>query len=185
MFEETRRIAGQGLMFVFTGQIVALFSFIPFLGFAALIIGAVISLYGLYTLSKATIDYKNAFTLTLVGMVIGILANFFSGGFMGGVLSILKNIVSFLVVYYVCTSTGHLLSGMNMAQAYTQAERARTIWMLYAVCMAISIACGLLSYIPIINIMAALVSVVTAIVQLVASILYLIFLYNSQKLLQL
>jgi len=51
--------------------------------------------------------------------------------------------------------------------------------------MAISIVCGLLSYIPIINIMAALVSVVTAVVQLVASILYLIFLWNSQKLLQL
>ena len=185
MFEETRRTAGRGLMFVFTGQIVALFSFIPFLGLAALIIGAVISLYGLYTLSQATIDYKNAFTLTLVGMVIGILANFFTGGFMSGVLSILKNIISFLVVYYVCTSTGQLLSGMSMAQAYTQAERARTIWMLYVVCMAISIVCGLLSYIPIINIMAALVSVVTAVVQLVASILYLIFLWNSQKLLQL
>lgn len=184
MFDETRRIAGRGLMLVFTGQIVSFFSFIPFIGILALVAGALLSLYGFYTMSKTTAEYQNAFIFTLVGMAIGLFASFFSNGFMGTVFSILKDIVNFLVVYYVCSSTSHLLEGMGLGIAYAQADRGRTIWTLYAVCMGISIACRLLSYIPVVNILAALISIAGAVVQLVASILYLIFLWNSQRLLQ-
>ena len=41
--------------------------------------------------------------------------------------------------------------------------------------------CKMLIYIPLINIGAALLALVVAIVQIVAGILYLIFLWKSQK----
>lgn len=63
-------------------------------------------------------------------------------------------------------------------------NRAGLIWKMYLVCTVILIVCQILSYIPIINILAAIAAFLTAIVQLVASILYLIFLWSSQKTLQ-
>lgn len=178
--DHTRLTAGKGLYFLFVGQIIALFIFVPLFGGIAAIAEALTSLYGFYILSQATSDYKNAFILTLASVVLSFLRNFLSGGILVSSLAVISNICGFAVVYFVCISTAKLLSGINQ----TQVNRAGLIWKLYALCTLILIACSLASYIPIISILAGAVSFVTTIVQLLASILYLVFLWNCQKLLR-
>ena len=169
---QSNATVGQGLFLIFIAQIVGLFSFIPLLGAIASIASVVISVLGFYTLSKVNADYKNAFTLTIVNLVLSVLAVIFSSGFMSGLISILSTAVSFLIVYLVCNTTAGLLQGLDNALV----DRAALIWKLNFICAVVAIVCTLVSAIPLINIIAAILSVIAAIVQLVAAILYLIFL---------
>ena len=95
-------------------------------------------------------------------------------------LGMANTILSFLSVFYICKATAGILWGVDQ----TLVSRAGLIWKLYGLCMVISLICELLMYIPIINILASIVTFIIAIVQLVAGILYLIFLWQSQKVLR-
>lgn len=179
--DSTRAIAGKGLFYVFVGQIVSLFTFIPFLGGFVGLAALVISIYGFYTMAKADNDYNTAFIVTIVNLVITLIHMFaFKSGAMNLLVTVANTLLSFLVVYYVCTATAALLQGVDDGLV----NRAGLIWKMYLVCTVILIVCQILSYIPIINILAGIAAFLTAIVQLVASILYLIFLWSSQKTLQ-
>lgn len=178
---DTYRTAGKGLYFLFIGQILALLAIIPFLGLIALVAGAVFSLYGLYTMSQADSDYQTAFILTIVNAAVSVVGNlFFKTGVMHSVMGIVQDILGFMIVYLICNTTGKLLYGISNALS----DRASLLWKIYLVCTVIAVVCSLLSAVPILNILAALVGWIVAIVQLAASILYLIFIWKSQQTLQ-
>lgn len=173
--------AGKGLMYLFWAQIIALFSFIPFLGGFISLAAGILAIYAFYTMSQSTSGYKSAFILTIAQLVVSVITLLiFKSGFMNSVFNMVLSVINFLIVYFVCNSTGELLYGVDNALA----TRAGTLWKIYLICTAVSIVCSLLSVIPIINILAALVGGLIIIVQLVASILYMIFLWQSQKVLQ-
>lgn len=178
--DSTRRTASSGLLYLFIGEIVGLFVFIPFIGLLVPIAAAVISIYGFYTLSKATPTFNTAFMLTIANLIVSVLGVIFRTGFTGFVIDVAAVILSFLVVYYVCQGASELLRGISDHLV----GRANTIWVLYLICAVIVIICYLLAIIPFINILAALVSFIMGIVQLIASILYIIFLWSSHKALQ-
>lgn len=69
--------AGKGIYFLFTGEILALLAFIPLLGAAAVIAGGLLSIFGLYTMSKADEGYKQALVLTVAKGALNIAASFF------------------------------------------------------------------------------------------------------------
>lgn len=177
---QSHATAGQGLMLIFLGQIVTLFSFIPVLGGFAALAGLIISVIGFYTLSQVNEGYKNAFYLTIVNLVISVLKVIFRTGILNTMFSLISSIIGLIIVYLVCTTTAELLKGEDDGLV----DRAGLIWKLYAICTCVSIVCSLLMYIPFINILAALFTFVIAIVQIVAAILYLIFLWKSQKVLK-
>lgn len=166
--------AAKGLRLLFWAAIVALFSWIPLVG----IVAAVLNLYALYTLSTAAPGYKTAFYVNIISLVITVISMFFKEGFMAGILSAAVSALSFLSVYFICSTTASDFLGSYHADLVS---KARMIWMLYAVCTVVMLICKVLIYIPLINIGAALLAFVVAIVQIVAGILYLVFLWKSQK----
>ena len=165
--------ASRGLLLLFVSAIVALFSWLPFVG----IVAFGLNLYALYTLSTAAEGYRTAFQVNIAGIILIIAGMFFDHGFLGALIDIAVQILNFLSVYLICRTTGEFLAGVD----YRLAGSGATVWTLYAVCTGVLILCELLSVIPIINIGAALLEFGMAIVQLVAGILYLVFLWRSQK----
>lgn len=179
--ESVYKKSGKGLYYLFIGQIVSLFALIPILGIIALLAGTGLSIYGVYTLTQADTNYQTAFILTIANFVVSLIsAVIFRSGFMNSVFRMLSTILGFLVVYFICTTTGTLLSGIDNKLV----DKSNQLWKLYLICTVVSIVCTLLSVIPIINILAGLVVFVIAIVQTVAAIMYLVFLWSSQKTLQ-
>lgn len=173
--------AGKGLMYLFWAQIISLFSWIPFLGSWISLAACILTIYAFYTMSQSTSGYKNAFVLTIAQLIVSAITLFiFKEGVLNSIFAMVLTVINFLVVYFVCNSTGELLYGVDNALA----QRAATLWKIYLICTAVSIVCSLLSVIPIINILAGLVKGVIIIVQFVAAILYMIFLWRSQKVLQ-
>ena len=104
-----RQTAGKGLMFLFIAQILSLASIIPFLGIITAIAALVISLYAFYTLSGAGEQYKNAFTLTIVALIIGVLEVFIDSGFLNTILDVATTLLNLIIVYLVCNGTAGLL----------------------------------------------------------------------------
>ena len=127
--------AGRGLKTMFIGEIVCLFSFIPFVG----LIGLIVTLVGLNTASKAHPGYKTAFTIAIVNIVVSLLCVFL------GPLSILVSILSVVMVYMICTTSAELLCEKGDAE---QAARAQTVWKIYTGCLVVSIVCTILALIP-------------------------------------
>lgn len=170
----SREQAAKGLKLLFWAAIIALFSWVPLVG----IVAAALKLYALYTLSTAAPGYRTAFNINIISLVITVVSIFFKEGVIAGVLSAAISVLSFLSVYYICSTTASDFLNSFYAGLVSQ---ARVIWILYAVCTIVMLICKMLIYIPLINIGAALLALVVAIVQIVAGILYLIFLWKSQK----
>lgn len=163
------RTAGDGLMLVFIGEIICIFSFLPLLGLILAIIGTIIELAGLNKAGQTADGYRTAFTVSVVVIVltfVGLIVPF---------VSVISRILSMVVLYIVCNTTADLLDPFD----WETARRGRTVWKLCLGCTIVMVVCAVLAIIPLINILAAIAAVVTAIVSLVGGILYLMFLYRA------
>lgn len=165
----TYRTVGDGLMLVFIGKILSIFSFLPLLGGILAIIGTIVELVGLYKAGKAEDGYGTAFTLSIAIIVISFV------GLVVPFVSVINIILSMVVLYCVCSTTADLLDHCD----YETAQRGRTVWKLCLGCTIVMVVCDVLAFVPLIHILAAITAVVTTIVALVGSILYLIFLYRA------
>lgn len=163
------RTIGDGLMIVFIGKIIGIFSFLPLLGSLLAIIGTIVQLVGLYKAGRAEDGYRTAFTLSIVIIVLSFL------GLVVPFVGIINTILSMAVLYIVCNTTANLLDHCD----YVTAQRGRTVWKLCLGCTIVIVVCTVLAFIPLINILAAIAALVTAIVAFVSSILYLMFLYRA------
>ncbi|MGN0166596.1 MAG: hypothetical protein ACI4AB_01015 [Acetatifactor sp.] len=184
---ENYQNTGSGLKKMFIAEIgaiiCAVIMVIPLLGTVVGGIGAivftVISLVGLYSAGKDIEGCKQAFTLTIVNMVLSILGALLAKvAVLAVLISLASDVVSFLIVYLVCTSVGAVLKANNYADV---AGKGETVWKINLVCYAVSIVVTILAKIPLLSILAGIVSFIVGIAGLVAGILYMIFLYKSYQ----
>lgn len=178
------REVGQGLRVVFWGEVIGIagsvLAWIPLIGGLLAMAGVVMELYGLYRMSRAVDSYRTAFYCGLVSLVVSAFSVFVNGT----LVVIGNNLINLLLLYCVCTTTAGILEGLGGVAANEEAHRGMQVWKINLVCTVVGIGCMLLAYIPVLNMLAALVSVIMLVVSLVGGILYLIFLYKSQAILQ-
>lgn len=173
--------AGKGLFYMFLGQVLSLLTFIiPIVGTFFGLAGFVLSLTGIYILSGADSGYKRAFNLTLLSFVLNIVSVFFKTGILSSLIGFVYPILSFLIVYYICKTTGEFLQGVDTALV----KRSELIWKIYAFCTIVILIGSLLIYVPIVNIIVGIINLIIGVVQLAAALLYMIFLWQSQKVLR-
>lgn len=89
-------------------------------------------------------------------------------------------LINAVVIYQICNTTGMFLSGID-SQIARQGE---TIWKTVFFCSVVEVLCSILAVVPVINILALVAAVIVGIVQCIIGILYLVFLYRSQKVLK-
>ena len=58
---------------------------------------------------------KTAFTITIIRIVVDLIGNFFKTGFMNALFTIASDVLSLLVVYYVCTSVAAAMNQIGAA----------------------------------------------------------------------
>ncbi len=177
-----KRDAGKGLYYLFLGQILSLAALIPLLGGVILIVAGLISLWAFYSLSKLNSGYKNAFLMTIANIVVEAISIFFApeNGFLSVACSFITMFLNAMVIYYVCNTTSDLLRSVDV----TVAELGQKVWKGVILFTAIDMICIVLSVVPLIGILALIVSIVVWVAQVVISILYLVFLWRSQKVLR-
>ncbi|MCM1284365.1 MAG: hypothetical protein NC180_10465 [Muribaculaceae bacterium] len=180
--------AGAGLKKMYIAQIGALIctvcAIIPVINLIAAIAALVfliISMVGLNGAGKDIAGCKTAFTLTIVNIVLSVVAVFFSAvPVVSTLFSVAENVISFLVVYLVCTSVAAVMTQMN---ANDVAESGNKVWKINLICYAAAVVIGILGMIPALTTAALILSVVLVIVTVIANIFYLLFLGKSSKVL--
>lgn len=177
--------AGAGLKKMFIAQIGAIIcgvlAVIPVINILAaigILVFMVISLVGLNGAGKDIAGCKTAFMITIINMVVSVLAAFFKTGIVGTIISIAGEVLSLLIIYFVCTSVAEALRQIGANDA---ADKGITVWKLNLVCYIILIVVQILVNVPVLAIIAGVVAIITGIVSLVASILYMVFLNKSYK----
>jgi len=174
--------AASGLRLMFIGQILmiagVLLAWVPLVGALLITASPVAELAGIYTAGSDDENYRGALVFAVLVLVVNLFSGFFSAGFLRGLLDIAAEVLNLLMMFTVCSTTCNLLRSVG-EEALSQ--RGETVIKIYTACTAISIVCGVLSIIPIINIAAGLVSGVSAIVMLVGYVMYLLFLHGSGK----
>ena len=173
------RSAGRGLYLVFWGQIVGLFSGVPGLGGIAELVSLVLTLYGLYLAANCDGGYQTAMYLTVAGIVLGVLGLFWSQGTMGNLVGIAQDVVALLQVYFICGTTAQLLYEIGESN---EAGRGILVWRINLICYLVAIGLSLLLFL--LAPLAWVLAICMMVALLVAGILFLIFLWNSQKVFQ-
>ena len=171
--------ASRGLTYLFGGQILSILVFLPTVGWIAGIIGLVISILGFRTLSRLSQEYYNAFILEIANLILTVIYSLTENTILVIVLGVITSLLTMLAVIFVCMGTGDLLRGVNDRLAL----HSKWISKIYLVTTIIMVACTLLSYIPLsgLVIAAMVLAFVAALVQIAGAVLYLIFLWKSQK----
>ena len=177
--------AAKGLKMMFWAEIISIacvvlliIPFVNLLAAIAVIAASIVSMVGLYKAGNDAPGYRTAFWLTVLQLVVNLFKN--ADGIFGGVISIVGAIVALAIVYYVCITTAELLTSIGNQEIAEQGN----IWKTYLVCTVVEIVCVLVSWIPVVNILAVIAALVSAIAMLVAGIMYLIFLYKSYQALE-
>lgn len=179
MNTDERLIAGKGIYYLFLGQILSLLALIPLLGLLAILAAGVFSLMGFYTLSKANEGYRTAFMLMVGNVAVQVISIFFapSSGFISTACDFVMMFLNAMVIYFVCSTTSELLLGRNGSVA----DLGQKVWKGVILFTAIDMICIVLSLIPLIDILALVASIIVWIAQMIISILYIVFLWQSQK----
>lgn len=177
--------AGQGLKKMFIAEVgvivctvLAIIPIINILAAIGMLVFLIISMVGLNAAGKDIEGCKKAFTITIIGIVVSIVGAFFKTGFLHVLFSIASDVLSLLVVYYVCTSVAEV---MNQIGASDIAQKGLTVWKINLVCTVISVVATIIGLIPLIGLVSTVINVIIAIVGIVAGILYMIFLNKSYK----
>ncbi|MBE6014687.1 MAG: hypothetical protein E7241_04895 [Lachnospiraceae bacterium] len=175
--------AADGLRLNFIARLVSIgcsiIMFIPIIGTLLGLYGqiacVVVMIVGLYLLSKDVSDVKIAFVLSIVSVVIAT-AKAASGGFF--LLAIANTVIDFFVIYFVCKSVADSLKSHGMLEI---ADKGDLVWKINLICSAISIVVELVSWIPVLNILGAMVGALNSIASIVGDVIFFIFLYKSYR----
>ena len=173
--------ATHGLERVYQSQVIALVAavlmiipVINMLAAIALIVSLVLYMIGINEAGKDE-NYKTAFTLIIVQLVISVL-----NSLIGGVIFDLVNeALALAVLYFVCITTNKLLKNIGADGRIT--DRGVVVWKINVICTIVELVCTLLALIPSasLQLLAAVVTLVTAIAQIVGSILYILYLRDA------
>lgn len=185
--------AAQGLHKVFLAQILpvvgvvlVLFSLsslwlLAVMGMVAVVltvVSGVLNLMGIYQARQDDQGYANAFNLAIAALVVNVLANLLGSSFLGSLLSLVGDVLNLAVLYLVCSTTSLLLTSLGQEEL---ARKGHTVWMINLVCTVITVACDLLAFIPVINLITLPILLVTLIAALVGAVMYILFIYRASK----
>ena len=168
--------AGRGLYLVFWGQIVGLFAGFPLLGGIAYLASLALTVYGLYLAANSDEGYQTAMYLAMAGIVLGVLGLFWNHGALGSLVGIAQDIVGLMQVYFICGTTSQMLHEIG---EHSEADRGTLVWRINLICYLAAI--GMSALVFLMAPLAWVLAICTVIALLVAGILFLIFLWNSQK----
>lgn len=172
-----QRKVREGLELLFWGNICAVAAFIPIFGWMMLLAGFVIQLIGLVRLKKQDPYYEFAFYLVIAGII---LSFFRSGnGMTATVFGWLGMIVSCAQTYMVCTGTQRCVRFWSPEAA----DYCASVRLWYVVCTAAALIIDIVAQIPIIGVVAWVMSLLIAVVQIAASVRYLIMLWKCKNVL--
>ena len=194
MKDERFLIAGNGLKLMFLGEVISLFSFVPLLGGLATIVGAVLAIIGLVKTIRADGGYQRALVMLVLTVACSVLmvvfgatavigAAFGSGSALAGgalaalVLGIGASVFSFLMTYFVCTTTSGLLREIGLEQ---EAGMGDLVWKLNALCYLLTILISVVSFLS--SGAAGFLTIFSSLISLAAGIIYVVFLYKSYNL---
>lgn len=182
---ENYQNAGAGLKKMFIASVgtvictvLAIVPIVQIIAAIGIVVFAVLSMVGLYGAGKDIEGCKKAFTLTIANLVVSIVGAFLKPGFLATIVSIVGYVLSFMVVYLVCSSVSEV---MNRIGAADVAQKGETVWKINAGCYGVLVVVAILAMIPVLNVIAGVAAIIVAIVSLVALILYMIFLNKSSQ----
>lgn len=196
--------ASKGLMMVFIGEIIVLVSSV--IGMLtdnlatvlriADIVALAIALTGLSMAGKDDRDYRSAYILNIVeivvllvgtillGIVLAAAVGNSSSGLLLGVLigtlllSVAAPVFKLLILYRVCMTTARLAASL--------AGICRAVWLINLICTLVALVAGVLSAIGVfvstaLVAAAGALAIIAAIASIVGSVLYLYFLYKGSR----
>ena len=142
------------------------------------IVSGILNLMGLYQARQDDQGYANAFYLVIATLVVNVLSNLLGSGFLSSLLSLVANVLNLAILYLVCATTSLLLTSLGQEEL---ARKGHTVWMINLVCTVITVACDLLAFIPVINLLTVPIMLVTLIAALIGSGMYILFIYRASK----
>lgn len=183
-FKAHNRAVGRGLYYLFMAEVLSFLSLINILGWLVSIASALISVYALYTMMKAEPKYRTSFYFTGASVVVAIVYSYSILTAMPATVSLLLQcgvyLVNLLTVYFICAVTGELLKNIDASLT----ERASNVWKLFLFSDLLSIARTLLANAPETIFTSRWMDIAAVCIAIAAGLLYLIFLWQSQKILQ-
>lgn len=142
------------------------------------IVSGILNLMGLYQARQDDQGYANAFYLVIATLVVNVLSNLLGSGFLSSLLSLVANVLNLAILYLACATTSLLLTSLGQEEL---ARKGHTVWMINLVCTVITVACDLLAFIPVINLLTVPIMLVTLIAALIGSVMYILFIYRASK----
>ncbi len=173
--------AAKGLGKMFLAEILMMVGVLTILlgiGVIFSLVGQVVYLMGLYQARQDNPLYGSAFSLTIVGLVVRFLTGLLGWSLLGSLLDLLASILSFGVLYLICSATGMLLASLGQGGL---ARLGHTVWTVNLACTLVGMALSLLVIFPVINLLMIPGVVLIALAELVGGVLFLIFLYKASK----
>ena len=174
--------AAKGLRLMFLGRILTiaaiLLIWVPLLGLLLAVAATALEIAGIYTAGTDDENYKGALVFAVLSLAASLVSGFLQPGLLTSLLDAAGVIFSLLVVFSVCSTTSNLLHGLGQ-EALSQ--RGALVVKIYAVCTAVAVVCAVLSFVPIINIAAALGSAIASLAEIAGDVMYLLFLNSSSK----
>jgi len=176
--------AASGLKMLFIAQIgviiCTVLAYIPVVNLLAgigAIVFLVLNLMSLYRAGKDIEGCNKAFLLSVVSLILSIL-KLIPVSILQSLLSLAVSVISFLIVYLVCTSVAEVMKEFG---AEDIASTGNTVWKINLICYAAAIVISILSLIPFINVIAGVFNIVVGIVNIVAMVMYIMFIYKSSQ----
>ena len=178
-----------GMKKIFAAQIVSvisiLFVFLPFEQIVIVIVGLVLAMLGLMQAEEDHQDYRKAWKLVLINIVLSMIKiNVSMIPAIGDILATLAGLASTVVelqtVNYVMKATGQLLDHTDSGNI---SKTEKIVWSIYQIFIIVGIICTVVNMIPLIS-MSPFSSVIRILVGLfffVAGIAYLIYLGRALK----
>lgn len=178
------RAVGKGIYYLFIAELLSFLSLINILGWIVSVASALISIYALYTMMKAEPKYRTPFILTGINVVVALFYSYCVLTEMTGTVTMLLQCsvyaLNLALVYFICRVTGKLLEGIDASLT----ERASMVWKIFLFNDLLAIARTLLADAPETIFTTDWMTLVAVGVAIIAGLLYLFFLWESQKILQ-
>ena len=181
--------AGAGMKKIFAAQIVSvisiLFVFLPFEQIVIVIVGLVLAMLGLMQAEEDHQDYRKAWKLVLINIVLSMIKINVSmipaiGDILATLTGLAFTVVELQTVNYVMKATGQLL---DHADSGNISKTGKIVWSIYQICIIVGIICTVVNMIPLISMspFSGVIRILVGLFFFVAGIAYLIYLGRTLK----
>lgn len=177
-------IVGKGMYYLFLAQVFSLLSSLQGIGSIFALLSALVSIYALRVMSGANADYKPAFYMTILNVVLALIQSYtYFSGYTGTplvLLAVAMYLFDAVLVYLICRTTGNLIGRRDPQLT----EQSALLWKVYGICYLVAMARELLVNAPENMFNSDWMNVVAGMFTVLCCFWYLYFLWKCQTLLQ-